>query len=116
MISGSCDGSRHLASGIAQIVGRLHGGQPQLGLLENLPSRFDIRPFKTNDQWNIEAHLFSSSHDGVGDSITLHDAAEDVHEHSLDLLLPENDSKRLGDSFLGGIAPDIEEIRRDHHH
>ena len=50
--------------------------------------------------------------DALGDHVAAHDAAEDVDEDRLHLVVRQNQLERLGHALRGRAAADVEEVRR----
>src|SRR5262245_3902160 len=68
-------------------------GEERLALL-------DVGPLQPHDEWDVEADLVERREDRGGDRVALHDAAEDVDEYRLDVLVGEQDAERFGDLIL----------------
>ena len=58
--------------------------------------------------------ISSACDDAVRDRVAGGDAAEDVDEHALDLLVAEDDVEAGGHDLGGGAAADVEEVGRLH--
>ena len=61
---------------------------------------------------NIDTHFLDGSDDAFGDQIAAHDAAEDVDQNRLDVVIAENQLEGLGDALGGGAAAHVQEVGR----
>ena len=74
--------------------------------------QLDVGSFQPYHQRHLETdHLRRLDHAG-GDDVAAHDAAENVDQDGLHVRVAEDDLEGRGDAFLGGVAADIEEVRR----
>jgi hypothetical protein len=71
----------------------------------------DIRAFKAHDQRHLKADLLDRRDHALGDDVTAHDAAEDVHEDALHVRVRRDDLERLCDLLLRGATAHVEEVR-----
>ena len=79
---------------------------------QDLAAFFDFGAFQPHDQRHVEADCLVGFDDGRGDRRAAHDAAEDVHQHGLHVLVGEQDAEGLGDLLGVGAAADVEEVGR----
>src|SRR6478736_9438196 len=99
------------------LVGALvHGGgqgyQRVVGLGEDAAAFLDVVAVKTDDQRLVGgvAQLGQRTNDALGDGVACGDAAEDVDEHGLDLLVTQDDVQACGHDLSRGSAADIQEV------
>ena len=57
-------------------------------------------------------HRFHRIHDALRDDVAPHDAAENVHEDRLHVLVRDEKLERLRHLLFGRAAADVEEVRR----
>ena len=86
-------------------------------VLQNLASFGDLRALETDDDGDGEGFAVFGDElcgfdDAVGDVVAAVDAAEDVDEDALCLTAFEHDVKGGCDLLGGGVAADVEEVRR----
>src|SRR5205085_303754 len=79
---------------------------------QDLARLFHVSPLQAHHHRHFEADLAARFHQRLGDQVTLGDAAEDVHQDTLDLRVLEDDAKRLDRSLRGNTATDVEEVCR----
>src|SRR5215471_3788926 len=98
-----------LAGGVGQAFGR---GDFEPGVAQDLFPQLDVGSLQTHHDRNRQAHLGDRRDDALGDDVAPHDAAEDVDEDGLDVLVRENDAEGVLDLLFVGASADVQEIRR----
>ena len=73
--------------------------------------RSDLMGHEAHHQRQRQARLLSCRIDPLGDRVALHDAAEDVDQEALHVLVGQQDLERIGDLLLVSATPHIEEVR-----
>ena len=88
------------------------GDQRVVGLVEDPPTLLDVVAVEADDQrlGRLVAEDLQRADDAVGDLVARGDAAEDVHEHALDLLVVEDHVEAVGHHLGVGAATDVEEV------
>src|SRR6185369_6510575 len=61
---------------------------------------------------DAQVHRLAGGDDAGGDGVALHDAAEDVDQDGLDLLVLQHDLEGFRDLLGGGAAAHVEEVGR----
>src|SRR5690606_9247678 len=56
-----------------------------------LRAQLGIVAFQTNHHGHLDAHVGHRGNDTVGDQVTAHDTAEDIHQYGFDVAVGEND-------------------------
>src|SRR5262249_15610783 len=101
--------SHYLFGGIGEAVGRddlaAAGRQHVAGL-------FYSGSFQPHDQGNVETDFFVRGQKRLDDRVALHDAAEDVDQHALDVLVGQQNAERLGHLIGIGTASHVQKIGR----
>src|SRR6476661_5766248 len=99
------------------LVGALvHGGgqgnQRVVGLVEDAAAFLDVVAVEADYQRLVGsvAQFGQCADDALGDSVACSDAAEDVHEHGLDLLVAQDDVQAGGHDLGRGAAADVQEV------
>ena len=59
---------------------------------EHLAALLDVRAFEAHDHRHLDVHLLHGGDDAFGDHVAAHDAAEDVHEDRLHVLVRRGSS------------------------
>src|SRR5690349_5317033 len=97
------------------LVGALvHGGgqgnQRVVGLGQDAAAFLDVVAVEADDQRLVRggAQFGESADNALGDGVAGGDAAEDVHEHGLDLLVTEDDVQAGGHDLGGGSTADVQ--------
>ena len=90
-------------------VGRCDDGHA--AVLHDLLPHLHVRSLQPHHQGNLQVELLRGRDDSRGDDVALHDAAEDVDEDGLDVVVHGEDLEGLDDLLLLGGAPDVEEVR-----
>ena len=94
--------------GVVEIRG---GDDGHARRFEDIVPGLDVRSLETDDERNLEIDLFGRGDDARGDDVALHDAAKDVDEDGLDVVVHGEDLEGLDDLLLLGGAADVEEVR-----
>ena len=113
-MSTACDfsclgGGDDFLGGVGQPVG---ADDVQLAFGQDLAAFLDFGAFQAHDQRHVEADRLVGFDDGRGDRRAAHDAAEDVDQHGLHVLVGEQDAEGFGDLLGVGAAADVEEVGR----
>src|SRR4051812_11012627 len=98
----------------ALVHGECEGDQRVVRLGQDASALLDVVAVETHHQRlvGLVAQDLERLHDAVRDRVARGDAAEDVHEHALDLRVVENDIEPRSHHLGGGTAADVEEVRR----
>src|SRR5690606_36595655 len=88
------------------------GQNGQARFCKNFLSKFDVRPFETDNQRHAEGDFLRRSDNALGNHIAAHDAAEDVDEDAFDILILQDDLEGLRDLLARGAAANVEEVCR----
>ena len=109
-ISGLLPRQRHdLRRGFAHRVG---GREVQPALSEHPLSFLDVRAFHANDDRNRHAQFLHRRDHAGREHVAAQDAAEDVDEHGLHVLVGHQDLERVANLLGIGAAAHVEEVRR----
>ena len=84
------------------------------GLGEEPPALLVVGPVEAHDQRGGDVHPRQGLHDPVGDLLALGDAAEDVDEDRLHLVVGVDDLEGVGHHVGRRAAADVEEVGRLH--
>src|SRR5205823_6621156 len=111
------DQDRHLRRFLRQAddrLGRLErpGGGRELAALEQLETLLGPGAGHSDDDRDLDVHCAGRLEDSPGDLVAAGDAAEDVEQHALDVLVHQHDLERLADLVGPGAAADVEEVGR----
>jgi len=92
-------------------VGEVVGGDDrQAGPCQDVLAEIDVGALQPDHERHAERHFAGRGDDPLGDHVAAHDAAEDVHQDTLDVRIGENDLERRRHLLLGCAAADIEEV------
>eukprot|EP00160_Parvularia_atlantis_P014094 Unigene3303_Nuclearia_a/m.10131 Unigene3303_Nuclearia_a/g.10131 ORF Unigene3303_Nuclearia_a/g.10131 Unigene3303_Nuclearia_a/m.10131 type:complete len:320 (-) Unigene3303_Nuclearia_a:456-1415(-) len=109
--SAALDRGDRLLGRVVQVLG-VDDRHVALLLREDLLGQFDVGPGQAHDQWQLQVDLARRTEDAQRDRVALHNAAKDVDEDALDLLVRRDDLERLLHHALGRAAADVEEVGR----
>src|SRR5690606_16707470 len=112
--SGSGGSVGELGGLVGAAVHRLGEGHERVvGLGEDATTLLDVVAVEAHNERLVGcvAERREGLNDAVGDLVARRDAAEDVHEHGLDLLVTEDDVEARGHDCGRGAAADVEEVR-----
>src|SRR6185437_1469249 len=110
-------GARQLGGLVGGLVHRGHQGhQRVVGLGQNPAAFVDVVAVEPHDERlvGVAAQDLQGLDDAGGNGVTRGDAAEDVDEHALDLLVAQHDVQPRGHHLSRGATADVEEVGRLH--
>ena len=96
-------------SSIGQII---CGDNIDTAFRQQLAAAFCIIAFQTDDDRYADMNLFDCTDDTFSDQVTAHDAAKDIHQHTFDVAVRQNNFKCFADTFFGRAAADIKKVGR----
>src|SRR6516225_6597410 len=102
-------GRDDLLRGIVEIVGRRH---VEIGLRDDLLAEFDIGAFEPYHQRHAQAHFLHCGDDTLGNHVAFHDAAENIDQDALNVVIRRDDLEGGHHFFFGRAAADIKKIGR----
>src|ERR1700744_2859844 len=94
--------------------GVLHGfsdNEVQPRVLQNLASLLDVRALQAKDHGNLHVGLFGRFYHPLCQGVDAQDAAKNIDEHGLHVLVREQDLEGVLDLLLISTAAHVEEIR-----
>src|SRR5581483_7480070 len=71
-----------------------------------------VRSFKAQHDWQLNVRLLGGLDHTRGERVHPQDAAKDINEHRLHVLVAEQDLERVCDLLRIGAAADIQEVSR----
>src|SRR6202453_1935310 len=94
------------------ILHRLANDEVEARLLENFASLLHVGSLQAQDDGNLHVGLLGRFYDPLGQSVDAQDAAEDVDEDGLHVLVGEQDLEGVLDLLLVGAPAHVEEVGR----
>src|SRR5574344_520375 len=73
---------------------------------------FYVSAVQTGDNRNLQAYNLRRFHNTTGNDIALVDAAEDIYENTVYLVIRLHDAKSFSNLFYGAVAAYIQEVGR----
>src|SRR6266540_4670418 len=105
----SSHGLDGLPRGVGEAVGR---SDLQFRIPQDSLAFVHVGSFETDDDGRRKAHLFDGRDDALGDDVAAHDAAENVDQDRLYVLIREDDPEGVLDLLLGGAPAHVQEVGR----
>src|SRR5688500_18547922 len=97
---------------IRRLTHRIGGREVQAALRQHPLPFLDVGPFHADDDRDGHAELLHRRDDALREHVASQDAAEDVDQHGLHVLVGHQDAERVLDLLGVGAAADVEEVRR----
>src|SRR5437016_3038346 len=97
-----------LLRGVVKIVGR---GHVEVGRGDDLLALVDIGAFEPHHQRHAQTDLLDGRDHALGDHVAAHDAAENIDQNALHIVVGGDDLEGRRDLLLGSAAADVEKIR-----
>ena len=95
-------GSHDLGCGVGHPVGNL---EIESGFGEDSSTLFNVGPFESHHDRHVDSNVAHSLDDALSHDVTTHDAAKDIDQHCLDVVIRDQDLEGILDLLSAGTPP-----------